>query len=370
MTDDPRLTSLVRSLPTTVPFVGPEAHERARGAPFRARLGANESVFGPSPRAVAAMQAAAGDAWKYGDSESFDLRQALARKHGCQPENILVGEGIDGLLGLAVRIFLEPGGRAVTSAGAYPTFNYHVSGFGGTIHTVPFTADHEDPDRLIARAREVNARLVYISNPDNPMGTWHDPGTIRDMIDTVPNDSLLLLDEAYMELAPDGADPALPANDPRVLRFRTFSKAYGLAGARVGYVIGAPELIGAFNRVRNHFGMSRVGQDGALAALEDDAWLAHVRAEVATARGRIGAIAHENGLIPIRSAANFVAIDCRHDGRFARAVLDGLMDQGVFVRMPLVAPEDRCIRISAGRPEDLDILAEALPVALDRARNL
>jgi histidinol-phosphate aminotransferase len=152
-----------------------------------------------------------------------------------------------------------------------------------------------------------------------------------------------------------------------VIRFRTFSKAHGMAGARVGYGIGARPLIAAFDRVRNHFGMNRAAQAGALAALADRDWLAHVREEVARARDRIGEIARENGLTPLPSATNFVAIDCGRDGTFARNVLEALGERGVFVRMPFVAPQDRCIRISCGRPEDLDVLAAELPLALAAA---
>ena len=362
MTHDPRLTPLAASLPATVPFVGPEAQERARGAPFAARLGANESGFGPSPRAIAAMQDAAARCWQYADPESHDLRAALAAHHGVPAASIMVGEGIDGLLGLIVRLTVAPGTPVVTSAGAYPTFNYHVTGFGGVLHQVPYTADHEDPERLIARARETAARLIYIANPDNPMGSCHAPEVIDRMISAVPEGALLLLDEAYVEFAPDA--PLIDPDDTRVLRFRTFSKAYGMAGARVGYAIGHPDLIAAFDRVRNHFGMNRTGQVGALAALADHDWLAHVQAEVARARDRIGAIALENGLTPLRSATNFVTIDCGRDGAFARAVLAGLVARGVFVRMPFVAPQDRCIRVSCGPAAELDAFAAALPEAL------
>jgi histidinol-phosphate aminotransferase len=369
MTDDPHLTPLAAALPATVPFVGPEAQERARCKAFRARLGANESVFGPSPKAIAAMQAAASGAWMYGDPESHDLRQALARDLGIDPSHIMVGEGIDGLLGLVVRLFVGEGEAVVTSAGAYPTFNYHVAGFGGAIHTVPYTGDREDPERLIAKAKEVGAKLIYFANPDNPMGTWHSAETVDRMISEVPEGALLILDEAYIEFAPEGTAPRVDPADPRVIRMRTFSKAQGLAGARVGYAIGAAKVIEAFNKVRNHFGMSRISQAGALAALEDKAWLAHVQSEVAKARDRIGAIALANGLVPLPSATNFVTIDCGRDGAFAKAVLTSLVDQGIFVRMPFVAPQNRCIRVSCGTPADLDAFAEALPKALAAARG-
>lgn len=365
----PRLTPLAAALPSTVPFVGPEAQERARGRPFRARLGANESVFGPSPAAIEAMERAAAEVWKYGDPENHDLRHALAERHGVRPENIMVGEGIDGLLGYLVRLLVAPGDPVVTSAGAYPTFNYHVAGFGGLLHTVPYRDDREDAPALAAKAREVDAKLVYLANPDNPMGTWLEAAEVAAMLKALPAGTLLVLDEAYLEFAPDGTAPPLDADDPRLIRMRTFSKAHGMAGARVGYAIGERRLIDAFNKIRNHFGVSRIAQAGALAALGDRRHLARVIAEVERARARLGEIARANGLTPLPSATNFVTIDCGGDGDFARAVLNGLIARDIFVRMPFVAPQDRCIRVSAGRPADLDLFAEALPGALADARR-
>ncbi|WP_179380156.1 pyridoxal phosphate-dependent aminotransferase [Jannaschia marina] len=359
-----KLTSLTESLPATVPFVGPEAQERARAAAFAARLGANESVFGPAPSAIAAMEDAARDAWMYGDPECHDLRHALAAHLGVAPENVVVGEGIDGLLGYLVRLLVEPGRAVVTSDGAYPTFNYHVVGYGGTLHKVPYAGDHEDPDALVSRAREVGAGLIYLSNPDNPMGSWHDAARVQEMIDALPEGCLLCLDEAYADLAPPEAIPPLDVRDRRVIRMRTFSKAHGLAGLRVGYALGHEDLIGAFDRVRNHFGLGRVAQAGAMAALADGHWLAEVRARVAQSRDAIAAIAREAGLTPLPSATNFVTVDCGRDGDFARAVLGGLLDRDIFVRMPGVAPLDRCIRIGCGTAADMDALRAALPAAL------
>ncbi|HSG56281.1 MAG TPA: pyridoxal phosphate-dependent aminotransferase [Paracoccaceae bacterium] len=364
----PRYTPLVQSLPASVPFVGPETQERARGRPFAARLGANESVFGPSPRAITAMQAAAAEAWKYGDAESHDLRMALAAHHGIEPEHIIVGEGIDGLLGYLARMVVDQGDAVVTSDGAYPTFNYHVAGFGGVLHKVPYAGDHEDPQALIAKAAATGAKLLYIANPDNPMGTWHSAAVIQRMIEAVPDGCLLILDEAYIEFAPEGTAPEMNPQDERVIRMRTFSKAQGLAGARVGYAIGAAPLIKAFNKIRNHFGMCRISQAGALAALQDQAYLAEVQAKVAASRDRIAAIGQENGLSALPSATNFVTLDCGADGDFARRVLAALIAQDLFVRMPFVAPQDRCIRISCGTDADLDLLAAALPAALAEAR--
>ena len=362
-----RLTPLAQSLPATVPFVGPEAQERQLDRVFDARLGANENVFGPSPRAIAAM--AETGHWMYGDPESFDLRAALAAHHGADMDNIVVGEGIDGLLSYLVRLFVGNGDAVVTSDGAYPTFNYHVAGFGGTLHKVPYKDDHEDPEALFTKAAEVDAKLVYLANPDNPMGTWHGGAALARAMDLLPQGTLLILDEAYVDTAPEGTALPLDWNDPRVVRLRTFSKAYGMAGARVGYAIGAPEVITAFHKVRNHFGMNRAGQAGALAALADTEWHRDIVAKIDTARQRIAEIARLNGLAPLPSAANFVTIDCGADGAFAKRVLEGLITRGIFVRMPFVAPQNRCIRVSCGTPENLDAFAAALPAAISDAKK-
>ncbi|MEM9584445.1 MAG: pyridoxal phosphate-dependent aminotransferase, partial [Pseudomonadota bacterium] len=337
------------------------------GAAFDARLGANESVFGPSPKAIQAMANAASEVWMYGDPESHDLRHAIAAHHGVGADSIMVGEGIDCLLGYLVRLLIGAGDAVVTSDGAYPTFNYHVAGFGGALHKVPYVDDHEDPAALLEKAQEVGAKLIYFSNPDNPMGTWHDADVVQKMIDAVPAGSLLILDEAYIDLAPHGTAPAIDTSNANVIRMRTFSKGYGMAGARVGYAIAEHGLTRAFNKIRNHFGMCRISQAGALAALQDQAYLADVGAKVAHARDRITLIAKENGLTPLSSATNFVTIDCGRDGEYARAVLAQLIKRGIFVRMPFVAPQDRCIRISCGRDTDLDLFAAALPQALAAA---
>ncbi len=174
--------------------------------------------------------------------------------------------------------------------------------------------------------------------------------------------------EAYAEFAPVDAIPRIDPNEPRVMRMRTFSKAYGLAGARIGYVIAAPDLIAGFDRIRNHFGVNAIAQAGALAALSDQDWLGHILTQVSHARDRITRIAAENGLAALPSATNFVAIDCGADGDFARRVLAALDRSGIFARMPGVAPMDRCIRISCAPDDELDAFAAILPEALAAAR--
>ncbi len=363
----PRFTRIIENLPSSVPFVGPEAQERSRGAPFKARIGANESVFGPSPKAIAAIREAAGENWKYCDPDNHDLKSAIARFHGVSPANVVIIEGIDGGLGLANRMFVEPGDAVITSDGAYPTFNFHVAACGGQLTKVPYREDREDIEALLDHARRNEAKILYLTNPDNPMGTWWRAEDIDRLISELPPGTMLLLDEAYCDTAPADALPALDLANPMVLRFRTFSKAYGLAGARVGYCLGEESVIENFEKVRNHYGINRLGQIAARAALEDQAYLRETVSNIAAARERIGAIARSHGLSPIGSATNFVAIDCQRDGAFAQRLMGELLRRDIFVRMPAVEPLNRCIRISAGRAPDLDLFEEAMPAALAAA---
>ena len=361
-----RFTPLIQSLPATVPFVGPEAIERNRGLEVKARIGANENGFGPAPSVLRAITEAAPETWKYNDPENYALKQALAAHLGCQPQNLAIGEGIDSLLGQIVRLVIDPGMPVVTSFGSYPTFNFHVNGFGGRLVTVPYVNDREDLDGLLAAVRRENPPLVYFANPDNPMGSWWDADSVVAFARALPETTLLILDEAYCETAPEGSTPDIDGliDQPNVIRTRTFSKAYGLAGARIGYAISTPGTAAAFDKIRNHFGMARISTAAALAALEDQAYLGEVLENIRLSRERIGGIALENGLLPLPSATNFVAIDCSRDGAYSRAIVDGLMEHGVFIRMPGVAPLNRCIRISAGPEADMALLEEALPRVL------
>ncbi|ESZ24160.1 pyridoxal phosphate-dependent aminotransferase [Mesorhizobium sp. L2C084A000] len=365
----PPLMPLIAALPSTVPFVGPEAQERESGRAFRARVGANESSFGPSPRVIARMAEIAGDMWMYCDPDNHDLKAAVAAHHGVKAENVVVGEGIDGLLSLVARMYVAPGDAVVTSLGAYPTFNFHIAGVGGRLVTVPYENDRESLDGLLAAVRKDRAPLVYLSNPDNPMGSWWEASEIIRFIEALPQTTMLVLDEAYGELGPASALPPIDTSRPNVIRMRTFSKAYGLAGIRCGYAIAEAQVIRDFEKIRNHYGVSRMAQIAGVEALADQDYLRSVVARVAAGRRRIAGIAEANGLKPLASATNFVTIDCCGDGAFALKVLQGLLSRDVFIRKPMVPRLDRCIRVSVGLDHELDILAEELPGALATARG-
>ena len=352
-------TPLVASLPSTIPFVGPESIERATGSRFEARIGANESAFGVSPIASAAMQEAVADLAWYSDPENHDLREAIAHHHGVQPSEIAIAAGIDDLLGLAVRAFIDRGEVAVASLGAYPTFIYHLDGFGCRLQSTPYRDGHNDLDALSRLAQTPDVRIIYLSNPDNPTGTWHTTADITRFIETLPDHCIFILDEAYAEFAPKDALPPIHPLHPRTIRMRTFSKAHGLAGARVGYAICPPEIATGFDKIRLHFGVNRIAQIGATASLGDKQFISDVVRRVSEGRRQYVALGEELDLPTLPSATNFVTFDAGSVDRADR-IVDRLIEQRVFVRKPRVAPLDRCFRVTVGRPDERAIFSDRL----------
>jgi histidinol-phosphate aminotransferase len=342
-----RPTPAVEAIPATTPFIGPEQLMRETGQRELVRLGANESAFGPSPKAVAAMSGELARLSWYGDPESLDLRDALAEKHRCSCEQIVVGSGIDDLMGLAVRAFVGPGDAALSTRGTYPTFNYHVIGYGGRPVYAEYRLDGTpDCDELVALARREAPPIVYLANPDNPSGRFIGRDEIVRFYEAVPHDSLLLLDEAYADFI-DEADLLPPLFEDRLIRLRTFSKAYGMAGARIGYALGSERNIRTFQKIRLHYGINRNAQVGALASLADERFRAYVVSETARARDDYYRLARDLGRSYIESHTNFVCIDFDTEQRATR-IMNELLARGVWIRKPGATPLDRYVRVSAG----------------------
>jgi histidinol-phosphate aminotransferase len=353
----------IEAIPATTPFVGPEQLMRETGQRDLVRLGANESAFGPSPNAVAAMSAELERLSWYGDPESLDLRDALAAKHACRPSQIVVGAGIDDLMGIAVRGFLPAGGVALTTRGTYPTFNYHVIGYGGTLAFASYRDDGmPDLEALSTIARERQPAIVYLANPDNPSGSFYDRESIRRFRDSLPADSLFMLDEAYADFVePDELSPM--EFDDRTIRLRTFSKAYGMAGARIGYALLTEDHAATFQKIRLHYGINRNAQIGALASLADDEFRERIVRETARAREDYYALARELGCGYIESRTNFVCIDMVTPERATR-VMNELLKRGVWIRKPGAPPLDRFVRVSAGTEPMRAAFATALRAVL------
>jgi len=330
------------------PFIGPEQLMRETGRSSLVRLGANESAFGPSPRAVAAMSGELERLSWYGDPESYALREVLARKAGVRLEEVLVGAGIDDLMGLVVRAFVGQGGTALTTRGSYPTLNYHVHGYGGRLVYAHYRPNGTlDLDEMAAVAARERPGVVYLANPDNPSGTFIAREEMQRFLDAIPRDAVVLLDEAYADFVEEAALLPMQIED-RVVRTRTFSKAYGMAGGRIGYAIASERVIGILQKIRLHYGVNRNAQVGALASLGDEPFRRWVIEQVALARADYERVARELGLDTIPSSTNFVCIDLGDAARATTVMNQLLTGHGVWIRKPGLAPLDRFVRVSAG----------------------
>jgi len=364
----PQPTAQVAAIPAMTPFVAPEELARRVGRTELLRLGANESAFGPSPRAIGAMREAVSLTSWYGDPESLELRAALAARHGCAVEEIVVASGIDDLMGLIVRAFCAPGDACVATRGTYPTLFYHLNAYGARAEFADPAADGGlVVQNVVDAVRRSGAKLVYVANPDNPSGGFAPRAELAALRAALPDDTLLFLDEAYADFVPREELPP-DVIDPRTIRTRTFSKAYGMAGARIGYALASTEVIAAFQKLRLHFGVNRTAQIGALAALGDEAFLRGVIAEVERGREEYHALAAQHGLPSLPSSTNFVCIGIGTKAQ-AEAMTGALLELGVFVRKPWAPPIDGFIRVTVGTAAERAAFAERFAEALDRVRE-
>lgn len=353
-----RPTPAVEAIPAMTPFVGPEQLMRETGNDELVRLGANESAFGPSPKAIEAMEAELPRIAWYGDPESYELRCELANKHGCSVDELVVTAGIDDVMGLVVRAYVEPGRVALTTRGSYPTLNYHVAGYGGGLVYANYREDGRlDLDMLIAVAKKEQPSVVYLANPDNPSGTFVNAKDMQRFFEALPRDAVFFLDEAYADFVDESALLRAGIED-RLIRARTFSKAYGMAGARIGYAIASTSVISTLQKIRLHYGVNRTAQIGAAASLRDEPFRRSVVEAVAHAREDYYALARELGLETIESQTNFVCIDLGTAERATR-VMNELLTRGVWIRKPGLPPLDRFVRVSAGTPPMRDAFAAA-----------
>jgi histidinol-phosphate aminotransferase len=336
------------------------------------KMASNENPFGPSPTAVRAMQASLAESNFYPDNDAIELRQRLAEKHGVQPEQIVPTAGSTALLGIIARTLLSPGLNAITSERSFIVYPIATQAAGGRLIKVPMRGDAFDLN-AIAAAVDQHTRIIYIANPNNPTGTLIPVQELDRFLDDVPEHVIVILDEAYYDFAQyfavsrsvDYSHALDYVNQGRkVVVLRTFSKAHGLAGVRVGYGIGPTELMSYFARMRTTFSVSVVAQAGALAALDDEAHTEKTLKNNAEQAERLGAGISELGYQPVPTWANFLYCELGDD---AAAVAKRLQAEGVIVRSmgPWGAPT--AIRITIGTPEQNDIFLKAFKKVMERA---
>lgn len=353
----------VRSLLPYSPGKPIEEVEREFGVAGAAKLASNENPFGPSPLALKAIQEAAAGVHRYPDGAGTVLKALLAERLGVAPAQIALGNGSNELLELAARIFLKPGDEAVMAKPAFVMYRMACQALGAAPVEVPcreFT--HDLPG--MAAAVTPRTKLIFVGNPNNPTGTAVTPAALEDFVRPLPAEPLLILDEAYWEFLPEEARPASLTwvrEGRRCFVLRTFSKVYGLAGLRVGYGIGPPELIDLVDRLRAPFNVNALAQAAAAAALEDRAHVARTVAGTAEGRAALAAGLTALGLPPVPSVANFLLVDVRRDGA---AVAEALLRRGVIVRPMGGYGLPAFLRLSVGTPAENARALEALAAVL------
>jgi histidinol-phosphate aminotransferase len=338
--------------------------EREYGVRDIIKLASNENPWGPSPAAFAAISAALPELWLYPDGGAHDLKQALARHLALATNRITVGNGSNELLLLLAETFLGPGRSAVCSQYGFAIYPLVIHATGARCLVAPAQAtDSAMPYghdlAAFARAIEPDTRLVFIANPNNPTGTWLDTAALRAFLAAAPSHTLVVLDEAYLEYATlDGVANGLAWVEefPNLVLLRTFSKAYGLAGARIGYAVSHPSVADAMDRIRPAFNVNSLGQAAAAAALGDQAHVQGVAQRTVAERRRIESVLRERGMRFVPTVANFLLVEV---GEGAPAFYEALLRAGLIVRPVGGYGLPRHLRITVGLREHNDrLLAE------------
>ena len=332
--------------------------EREYGVSDSIKLASNENPLGPSPRALAALQAALGDVHRYPDGSCYHLRRALARKLRVSPDSLVFGNGSNEIIELVVRTFLHAGEEAVMADQAFVIYRMLVQAQGGRAITVPlrnFTHDLE----AMADAITPATRLVFLANPNNPTGTIVFREQWQEFLAAVPRDVVIVMDEAYFEYVedpryPDGLSDV--GGDHLLIVLRTFSKIYGLAGLRIGYGVAHPAIIDLLNRLRAPFNVNTLAQVAALAALDDDAHVERTRQVNREGMAFLTAAFAELGLECVPSWANFILVRV---GNAAR-LYDQLLRRGVIVRPVPVYGFPEHVRVTVGTAAENERLVTEL----------
>lgn len=305
--------------------------EREYGLSNLVKLASNENPLGPSPRAIEAMRTALTATARYPDGNGFALKARLAARHGVAAAQITLGNGSNDVLELIGRAYLAPGIGAVYSEHAFIVYPLVVQATGATPQLAPASDFGHDLEAMRALV-DATTRVVFIANPNNPTGTWLDGDTLEGFVASLPQDVLVVIDEAYTEYVDEEGFPDASRwleRYPNLIVTRTFSKAHALAGLRIGYALSHPGVADALNRIRQPFNTSDVAQAAALASLDDPGHIARGvalnRAGMATLRAACG----ELGLGFIPSVGNFLTIDF---GRPAGPVFEALLRRGIITR--------------------------------------
>ena len=328
------------------------------------KLASNENPLGPSPAALAAMESALKNLHLYPDGNAFYLKRRLAEKLGVRPENLILGNGSNEILEFIGHALITPGTEVVASQYCFAVYPIVTALFGGTLVTAPARdLGHDLPAML--RAITPRTRVIFAANPNNPTGTRAPDADILRLVHETPTNILVALDEAYVEFleAPIYLLPLVRSGaKPNLLLMRTFSKIYGLAGLRLGYGIGHPDLIAALEKIRQPFNINALIQAGALAALDDEEHIARTRQNNQAGLKFFEDASRQLGVNFIPSSANFILL---HVGDGAR-VFSELQKLGVITRPMAGYQLPEYLRVSIGTPAENERCVAALRRVLEQ----
>jgi histidinol-phosphate aminotransferase len=342
---------------------------KAGGSPVIAKLSSNENPWGPSPMAVAAMQAVLADGHRYPDPASTELRGALGEKYDVDPAHIICGTGSDEILHMIASAFAGPGDEIIHVRHGFAVYDGAARRVGAT-PVVVADVDYAADVGAVLAAITPATRIIYLANPNNPTGTLLPAADIRRLIGEVPANVVLVLDCAYAEFVEgeyeDGL--ALAQTLPNLVVTRTFSKIHGLAAQRVGWAVAALPIIAALDRVRGPFNVTTTGQAAAVASLADHSHIVMVRDETIRLRGwlageiaKLKDVGGNAGLRAIPSACNFILVEFPENGPVTAADCNQyLLDHGIICRYLAVQHMPRCLRISIGTENETRTVAAAL----------
>jgi histidinol-phosphate aminotransferase len=336
-----------------------EEVQREYGLTDIIKLASNENPLGPSPKAVEAIRAAAEEVRLYPDNDCYDLRRALGRRLGVDPEQVLLGHGSDELIHNIGLAFVSPGDEVMMCEGPFSQWEFTAKLMEGTPVYVPLKEQRYDVAGMVARLSE-RTKVVFVGSPNNPTGTIVTRDELAALVGALPESTILVMDEAYYEYVDDAEYPdslALVKEGRAVIVLRTFSKIYALAGLRVGYGATTPGLADALGRVREPFNVSSVAQAAALASLEDGEQVERTRALNGKGKEYLYGECERLGLSYTRSQANFVWVDV---GRECREVFTELLRRGVIVRTGDVFGAPTHIRVTTGTEEQNERFVGAL----------
>jgi histidinol-phosphate aminotransferase len=330
------------------------------------KLASNENPFGVPESSKQAMNAAMADLGRYPDANGFDLKAALSSRYDVPADWITLGNGSNDILEIAAHAFVQQGQSVVYAQYSFAVYALATQGVGARAIVVPAVDHGHDLDAMLA-AIDADTRLVFIANPNNPTGTFIPAARIEAFLDKVPANVIVVLDEAYNEfLAPEHQFESAQwvRRYPNLLVSRTFSKAYGLAGLRVGFGIAQPAVTDLMNRIRQPFNVNSLAQAAAVAALNDKAFLAKGAANNTAGYHQLTDAFKALGLQYVPSFGNFVLVKVGDDDGAGARVNLALLKQGVIVRPVGNYGLPQWLRISIGLPQENAVFIEALKKAL------